>query len=274
MLVQDCLNRGKHLNRGGAIYDMTSGALIGIPNVGNVLAALKKVVFEERLLSMETITKALHDNFTSSDAADVRQILLNKVPKYGEDEDYVDTLTALALNDYCDLISDYKNMRYGMGPIGGTYYASTVTIAANITAGDVVGATPDGRLANEPTADGISPSQGSGKKGPTAVILSVSKLPTIKITGGQLLNIRLQNNLLKTTQGILKLSGLMRALVDLKCWHVQFNTVSTEILKDAILHPENYSDLIVRVAGYSALFVSLDPVLQKDIIARMEHDIV
>lgn len=273
MLVQDCLNRGKQLNQGGAIYDMTSGALVGIPNVGNVMAALKKTVFEDGVLTMEKITNAIKKNFTGFDYAEVRQVLLNKVPKYGEDDDYVDNLTALALNDYCDLISNYKNMRYGMGPIGGTYYASTVTISSNITAGDVVGATPDGRLAFEPTADGISPSQGSGKKGPTAVIQSVAKLPTVKMTGGQLLNIRLQNSLLKSPQGIFKLSGLMRALIDLKCWHVQFNTISTEVLKDAIAHPENYRDLIVRVAGYSALFVALDPVLQKDIISRMEHDI-
>lgn len=273
VLVQDCLNRGKHLNQGGAIYDMTSGALVGIPNVGNVLAALKKVVFEDRILTMDIIKDAIEKNYADINAAEVRQILLNRAPKYGEDDDYVDELTALALNDYCEIISHFKNMRYGKGPIGGTYYASTVTIAANITAGDFVGATPDGRLAHEPTADGVSPSQGSGKKGPTAIIHSITKLPTVLITGGQLLNIRLQNKTLKSSQGINKLAALLRAFVDMKGWHVQFNTISTEILRDAIAHPENYCDLIVRVAGYSALFVALDPALQRDIISRMENDL-
>ncbi len=274
MLVQDCLKRGKHLNQGGAFYDMTSGALVGIPNVGNAFAAIKKAVYEDELLSMENIQKAIDQNFEDPDSKEVQKLLANKMPKYGEDEDYVDELTALALKDYCELITQYKNMRYGKGPIGGNYYTSTVTISANITAGDSVGATPDGRKAHEPTADGISPSQGSGKKGPTAILHSVAKLPTVLVTGGQLLNLRLQNHLLKTQQGIDKLAGLLRSLVDMKCWHVQFNTISTEVLKDAMAHPEKYRDLIVRVAGYSALFVALDPVLQKDIISRMEQDLL
>ncbi len=274
MLVQDCLNRGKHLNQGGAIYDMTSGALVGIPNVGNVMASLKKAVFEDQVLTMESIKEAIDKNFTDFNAAEVRQILLNRTPKYGDDEDYVDELTAIALKDYCELISQFKNMRHGKGPIGGTYYASTVTISSNITAGDVVGATPDGRKAHEPTADGISPSQGGGKKGPTAIIHSVTKLPTVLMTGGQLLNLRLQNSLLKSFKGINKLAALLRSFVDMKGWHVQFNTISTDVLRDAIAHPENYCDLIVRVAGYSALFVTLDPVLQMDILSRMEHDLM
>lgn len=273
VLVQDCLKRGKHLNQGGAIYDMTSGALVGIPNVGNVLAALKKAVYEDRLLTMELIKDAIDNNFEDFEPSETRQILLNRIPKYGEDEDYVDLLTAQALDDYCQIISGFKNMRNGKGPIGGTYYASTVTISANITAGDVVGATPDGRKAHEPTADGISPAQGGGRKGPTAVIHSVSKLPTIKATGGQLLNIRLQNNTLKSNGGVNKLAALLRSLVDLENWHVQFNTISTDVLRDAIAHPENYRDLIVRVAGYSALFVALDPALQMDIISRLEHEL-
>ncbi|MDO9546800.1 MAG: glycine radical domain-containing protein, partial [Pelolinea sp.] len=249
------------------------GALVGIPNVGNVLASIKKAVFDDQFLTMESIKEAIDQNFTDSNAAEIRQILLNRIPKYGEDENYVDELTALALNDYCELISQFKNMRHGKGPIGGTYYASTVTISSNITAGDVVGATPDGRKAHEPTADGISPSQGCGKKGPTAIIHSVTKLPTVLMTGGQLLNIRLQNSLLKSSAGINKLAAVLRSLVDMKGWHVQFNTISTEVLRDAIKHPENYRDLIVRVAGYSALFVMLDPVLQMDILSRMEHDL-
>ena len=271
LLVNDCLERGKHLNQGGAIYDMTSGALVGIPNVGNALAALKKLVYEDKVLTQEEVKEAIDSNFAGERGEEIRQILMNRVPKYGEDEDYVDELTAEALNSYCDIIPEYKNMRYGRGPIGGNFYPSTVTISANITAGDVIGATPDGRKSHEPTADGISPSQGNGRKGPTAIFHSVAKLPTLKVTGGQLLNIRLTPDSLSTGEGVRKLSAMLRGFVDMKGWHVQFNTVSTEILRDAMAHPENYKDLIVRVAGYSALFVALDPGLQRDIIERMEH---
>lgn len=271
LLVHDCLERGKHLNQGGAIYDMTSGCLIGVPNVGNALAALKKLVYEEKVLTPDEVKQAIDSNFEGVRGEEIRQILKNKVPRYGEDEDYVDILTADVLNSYCDIIPDFHNMRNGRGPIGGNYFPSTLTISANITAGDVIGATPDGRKKGEPTADGVSPSQGNGRKGPTAIFHSVTKLPTVKVTGGQLLNLRLTPNSLATDEGIRKLSAMLRGFVDMKGWHVQFNTVSTEILRDAMVHPEDYKDLIVRVAGYSALFVALDPCLQRDIIERMEH---
>lgn len=270
-LVQDCLGRGKHLNAGGAIYDSTGGCLVGIPNVGNSLAAIKKLVHDEQLVSAEEYQQAMEADFSSIRGEEIRQLILNHTPRYGEDNDETDQLTAMALQDYCDLLPQYHNMRYQRGPIGGGYLASTNTVSANITAGEVVGATPDGRRKGEPTADGISPAQGNGRKGPTAIFHSAAKLPTIEVTGGQLLNLRLNQSTLASDSAIQKLAGLVRGFFDLKGWHVQFNTISTEILKDAILHPEKYPDLIVRVAGYSALFVALDPSLQKDIIARMEH---
>ena len=194
-------------------------------------------------------------------------------PRYGEDDDFADELTAMALKDYCNIIGNYQNMRSGRGPIGGGYFASTNTVSANITAGEAVGASPDGRKKGEPTADGIPPSQGNGRKGPTAIFQSAAKLPTVEVTGGQLLNMRLNQSSLASDTAIRKLAALLRGFFDLKGWHVQFNTISTEVLKDAIAHPQKYPDLIVRVAGYSALFVALDPALQRDIIARMEHAI-
>ena len=272
-LVQDCLGRGKHLNAGGAIYDSTSGCLVGIPNVGNSLAALKKLVYEDQLISVGDYQEALTGNFCGKRGEEIRQLILNRAPRYGEDDDFADELTALALKDYCNIIGDYQNMRSGRGPIGGIYFASTNTVSANITAGEVVGASPDGRKKGEPTADGISPSQGNGRKGPTAIFQSAAKLPTVEVTGGQLLNMRLNQSSLASDTAIRKLAALLRGFFDLKGWHVQFNTISTEILKDAIVHPQKYPDLIVRVAGYSALFVALDPALQRDIIARMEHAI-
>ena len=272
-LVQDCLERGKMLNEGGAVYDMTSGALVGLPNVGNSLAAIKKLVFESNTVSSQELMEALKNNFEGPHGEDTQALLKNKVPKYGEDENYADTLAIEALSAYTDIISDFKDMRYGRGPIGGNYYPSTVTISANVASGFDVGATPDGRKDAEPLADGISPSQGTGKEGPTAIIRSVTKLPTIEMTGGQLLNLRITNVVLGTEEGRKKLAALIRTLFQLDGWHVQFNCVSTKVLRDAMAHPERYKDLIVRVAGYSAQFVSLDPVLQLDIISRMEHDL-
>lgn len=273
-LVQDCLGRGKQLNAGGAIYDSTGGCLVGIPNVGNSLAAIKKLVHDEHRLSAAEYQAAMDADFSSSRGEEIRQLILNHTPRYGEDNDETDQLTAMALQDYCDLLPQYHNMRFQRGPIGGGYLASTNTVSANITAGEVVGATPDGRRKGEPTADGISPAQGNGRKGPTAIFHSAAKLPTIEVTGGQLLNMRLNQSTLASDTAIRKLAGLVRGFFDLKGWHVQFNTISTAVLKDAILHPDQYPDLIVRVAGYSALFVALDPSLQKDIIARMEHALV
>ena len=273
MLVNDCLKRGKHINQGGAIYDMTSGSQIGFPNVGNALAAIKKLVFEEKRLTAVELKQALDNNFNGRRGEEIRQMLINQVPKFGEDDNDVDLLAAEAMNDYCRIIPNFKNMRFGRGPIGGNYFPSTTTVSANITAGDSVGATPDGRKDGDPTADGVSPSQGTGRKGPTAVFHSVCKLPTVEITGGQLLNLRLTPDSISSNEGVRKLSAMLRAFIDLQGWHVQFNTISTSVLRDAMEHPQNYADLIVRVAGYSALFVSLDPVLQRDIIARMEHEI-
>ena len=188
-------------------------------------------------------------------------MILNRAPHYGEDDDFADELTAMALKDYCNIIGNYQNMRSGRGPIGGGYFASTNTVSANITAGEVVGDSPDGRKKGEPTADGISPSQGNGRKGPTAIFQSAAKLPTVEVAGGQLLNMRLNHNSLASNTAIRKLAALLCSFFDLKGWHVQFNTISTEVLKDAIAHPQKYPDLIVRVAGYSALFVTLDPAL-------------
>jgi formate C-acetyltransferase len=270
-LVQECLERGKHLNEGGAVYDMTSGALVGVPNVGNSLMTIKKLIFDEKVISGIELKKALDNNFEGPEGERILELILNKVPKYGEDEDEVDLLTRRAYEPYCMKIISFKNMRYGRGPIGGNYLPSTVTISANVPAGEFVGATPDGRKAFTPVADGVSPMQGTGKKGPTAIMKSVAKLPTILMTEGQLLNLRINPNNIKTHQGLERLAALIRGFFDLYGWHVQFNTVSTEMLRDAQKHPERYRDLVVRVAGYSAFFVDLDPILQEEIISRLEH---
>jgi formate C-acetyltransferase len=273
VLIDDCIRRGKLITEGGAVYDMQSGSQIGLANVANALAAIKKLVFDDGVLSQDELAGALASNFNDEKGTRIRDLLLNKAPKYGNDDDYVDLIAKESYGAYCEEVSKYKNNRYGKGPIGGGWFPATVTISSNIPAGKKVGATPDGRMAYTPTADGCSPVHNTEKKGPTAVICSVDKLPTLKITGGNLLNCRIMPSNLRGEEGIDRLVALIRTHFRLYGWHVQFNTIDTKVLKDAQKHPENYKDLTVRVAGYSALFVALDREVQNDIIDRLAYSL-
>jgi pyruvate formate-lyase/glycerol dehydratase family glycyl radical enzyme len=276
-LVSDCIERGRTIKEGGAVYDVVSGLQSGVANVANALIALKGSVYEDGSLPLaerltgEAVKRSLDTNFAGMEGERVRQRLLS-APKYGNDVDEVDELAERVFKDYLNEASKYRTTRYGRGPIGGTYAGSTSNISANVPLGQSVGATPDGRRANEPIAEGVSPFRGTDLKGPTAVMRSVTKLPTIKMIA-QLLNLRLSEGSLETEEGLRRLVRLLRGFQALKGWHVQFNTVSTEVLLDAQRHPENYRDLVVRVAGYSALFVSLDEATQDDIIARTVHQL-
>lgn len=271
VLISDCIERGKLISDGGAVYDMQSGTQIGFANLANSLAAIKKIVFEDKKLTQKELLEAIKSNYKDLKGEEIRRILINNAPKYGNDDDYVDILGKEAYDIYCLNIDKYKNNRYGKGPIGGNWFASTVTISSNISAGANVGATPDGRFANEPTADGISPSHGTEKKGPTAVMRSVNKLSTLYITGGNLLNNRIMPSSLEGEQGLQKLIALIKGHFYLYGFHVQFNTVDTKLLKDAQKNPSKYPSLTVRVAGYSALFTALDKKVQDDIIDRTKY---
>lgn len=271
-LVDDCIGRGKHLKEGGAVYDFISGPQVGIANLGNSLAAIKKLIYDDGIITKEQMQKALDTNYEGPEGEYIRQLIINKVPKYGQDDDYVDLLLKEAYMVYIDEIFKHRNTRYGRGPIGGGYYAGTSSISANVPSGAVVGATPDGRKAFTPLAEGCSPSSGTDILGPTAVFKSISKLPTSKIAGGVLLNQKLSPLSLRTDRDKAKLSLLIRTFFDdLKGFHVQYNIVSRETLLDAQKNPEKHRDLIVRVAGYSAFFTVLSPETQNDIIARTEH---
>ncbi len=273
-LVDDCIERGKTLKEGGAKYDFISGLQVGIANLGNALAAIRKLVFQEKRVPAALLMKVLDDDFAGPEGEKVRQLLLNHAPKYGNDDDEVDLLLRNAYSIFIDELAKYHNTRYGRGPIGGTYYAGTSSISANVPSGSVVPATPDGRKAWTPVAEGCSPSSGTDVHGPTAVFKSVAKLPTSRICGGVLLNQKLSPAALRTDQDRLKLEALLRAFFDeLKGWHVQYNVVSRQTLLAAQKDPESYRDLVVRVAGYSALFTILAPETQNDIIARTEHGI-
>jgi pyruvate formate-lyase/glycerol dehydratase family glycyl radical enzyme len=272
--VDDCIDRGKTIKEGGSVYDFISGLQVGIANLGNSLAAIKKLVFEEGTISRSTLMNNLLNDFEGKEGERVRQLLLNYAPKYGNDDDYVDLLLQEAYLYYINELKKYKTTRYGRGPVGCSYYAGTSSISANVPSGSVVTATPDGRKAFTPLAEGSSPSSGTDTLGPTAVFKSVSKLPTNKILGGVLLNQKLSPSALASETQKKKLISIIRTFFEsLRGWHVQYNIVSRETLLAAKERPENYRDLVVRVAGYSAFFTTLSPDTQDDIIARTEQSL-
>ena len=272
--VDNCIEKGKTIKQGGSKYDFISGLQVGIANLGNSLAAIKKLVFEEQRISKEELMRHLGENFDGKDGEKVRQMLLNFAPKFGNDEDYVDELLIAAYNDYINELEHHHTTRHGKGPIGCRYYAGTSSISANVPSGAVVPATPDGRKAGTPVAEGCSPTSGTDILGPTAVFKSVSKLPTHKILGGVLLNQKLSPMTIKQVGDKKKLISMIKTFfATLRGWHVQYNIVSRETLLAAKTNPEQYRDLVVRVAGYSAFFTTLSPDAQDDIIARTEHSI-
>ncbi|MCI1479114.1 MAG: glycyl radical protein [Clostridium beijerinckii] len=271
-LTDDCIERGLNLKEGGAVYDFISDLQVGIANLGDSLAAIKKCVFEDKSFTASELWDALINNFEGEEGKKIQDILINDAPKYGNDDDYIDLLLREAYEIYIDEIKKYKNTRYGRGPIGGCYYAGTSSISANVPQGAGTLATPDGRKAGEPLAEGCSPSHAMDKNGPTAVFKSVSKLPTHDITGGVLLNQKVTPQMLSKESDREKLILLIRTFFNrLEGFHVQYNVVSRDTLLDAQKHPEDHRDLIVRVAGYSAFFNVLSKQTQDDIIERTEQ---
>jgi formate C-acetyltransferase len=270
-LVEDCLGRGKPIKEGGAVYDFISGLQVGIANLGDSLAAIKKCVFEDRTITTVELWDALLNDFSGARGKEIQAALAN-APKYGNDDDYVDTLLVRAYDSCIDEIFKHHNTRFGRGPIGGGYYAGTSSISANVPQGASTMATPDGRNAGEPLAEGCSPSHGADTHGPTAVFKSVSKLDTGRITGGVLLNQKVTPQVLRKEADRKKLILVLRTFFNrLGGFHVQYNVVDRATLLDAQAHPERHRDLIVRVAGYSAFFNVLSKATQDDIIARTEQ---
>lgn len=273
-LTEDCIGRGKTIKEGGAVYDFISGLQVGIANLADSLAAIKKLVYEEKKISPAQLVSALKDNFTTPESQRIQQMLINDAPKYGNDNDYVDQLGVDAYAPYIEIIGNYPSTRYGRGPIGGIRYAGTSSISANVGQGMGTAATPDGRKAFTPLAEGCSPAHAMDQNGPTAVFKSVAKLDTHNITGGVLLNQKVTPAMLSTEENKTKLKMLIRTFFNrLEGYHVQYNVVDKQTLLDAQLHPEEHKDLIVRVAGYSAFFNVLSKTTQDDIIERTEQTI-
>ena len=274
-LIDDCIARGKTIKEGGAVYDFISGLQVGIANMADCLAAIKKLVYEEKKITRQELWDAILDDFSSPENKKIQEMLIREAPKYGNDDDYVDQLIVEAYDSYIEEIEKYPNTRYNRGPIGGIRYAGTSSISANVGQGMSTMATPDGRNAFEPLAEGCSPAHNSDKNGPTAVFKSVSKLRTNKITGGVLLNQKMTPQMLSTEENRQKLELLIKTFFNrLHGYHVQYNIVSKETLIDAQKHPEKHKDLIVRVAGYSAFFNVLSKKTQDDIIGRTEQSLM
>ena len=271
-LTDDCIGRGKTLKEGGAVYDYISALQVGIANLADSLAAIKKLVFEEKSVTKEELWEALMTDWESERSQEIQQMILYDVPKYGNDDDYVDQLVTKAYDVYIDEIKKYPNTRFGRGPIGGIRYSGTSSISANVGQGRGTMATPDGRKAWTPLAEGCSPSHNMDQNGPTAVLKSVAKLPTEDILGGVLLNQKVNPQTLAKEEDKQKLILLLRTFFNkLKGYHIQYNVVSRETLIEAQQYPEKHRDLIVRVAGYSAFFNALSRATQDDIIERTEH---
>ncbi|HHV62064.1 MAG TPA: glycyl radical protein [Firmicutes bacterium] len=265
-LVEDCIDKGKDITAGGAHYNFSGVQGVGIANVANSMAAIKKAVFEEKWVTWNELLQILDRNF--EDAEELRQKLHNNVPKYGNDDDYVDRFAAKWARKYCLELEKYKNSQ------GGTFQAGMYSVSSHVPLGQEVGATPDGRRAGEPLADGgISPVRGTDRRGPTAVLRSASRIDHVLSSNGSLLNLKFLPSTLEGQSGIAKFVTFLRAFVMLKVAQVQFNVISSQTLLDAQAHPENYRNLVVRVAGYSAYFVDLSRDIQNDIIMRTEQSL-
>jgi pyruvate formate-lyase/glycerol dehydratase family glycyl radical enzyme len=269
-LINHSIDRGKTLKNGGGEFDFVSQSNIGTSIIGDALAVIKKLVFEDQVVTFDELRNALDLNWEGEENQRIRKLAL-AVPKFGNDDDYVDEMVANVYTSYLDLLPEYHNERFGSGPIGCGYTMSTSNISSYVPSGMDVGATPDGRFAGDPLNEGASPCLGADKLGPTAVAKSVSKLPNKRMAGGQLLNMKFAPGVMEGDDNLNKFVSFIEANRILGNFHMQFNIVDSEELRDAKLNPEKHQDLMVRVAGYCALFTSLIPPVQDAIIARTEQ---
>ena len=310
-MIDDCIKKGKSTQEGGAVYNFTGPQGFGIANMADSLYAIRKLVFEEKQFTLEELKEALIWNYgkgldqqsvqdlaqgilkeaenagrqvdekmTEAVVQSVLSMKLSKekisryeeirnkileVPKFGNDIPEVDYFARDVAYTYTRPIQQYSN------PRGGRFHAGLYPVSANVPLGGQTGATPDGRYAHTPVADGVSPSAGKDVNGPTAAATSVSRLDHFIVSNGTLFNQKFHPSALSGREGLEKFVALIRTFFDQKGMHMQFNVVSRETLLDAQAHPENYKHLVVRVAGYSALFTTLSRSLQDDIIRRTEQ---
>ncbi len=262
VLMDDCIKEAKDYHRGGSRYNSTYIQGVGMGTITDSLVAIKQQVFEKKRFTMGELLEGIKTNFADNEV--LRQVLLNKTPKYGNDDDYADEIAQDVFNAYFDMLDGRPNTK------GGEYRVNLLPTTVHIYFGNVTGATPDGRTAGAPLSDGISPSHGADLNGPTAVIKSVAKIDHWK-TGGTLLNQKLNPAMLASDESREKLAKLVRTYFELGGHHIQFNVIDKDTLLAAQENPAAHRDLIVRVAGYSDHFISIGKELQDEIIARTEQ---
>lgn len=264
-VIDDCLENGLDVTKGGAKYNLSGIQTIQIANLADSLAAMKQLVYDDQVIDAKELLAALQSDFKGYEI--IQTMLLNKVPKYGNDVEWVDRLGAKWAEYFRSRMKDYTNYR------GGPYHTGMYTVSAHVPMGENVGASPDGRNALTPLADGgMSPVYGRDLKGPTAVLKSVSRLNNSLTTNGGLLNMKFLPEFFETKNGMNKFENFLRAFVDLKVPHIQFNVVRREDLEDAQIRPQLHKSLTIRVAGYTAYFVELAHKLQDEIIERTTYD--
>jgi pyruvate formate-lyase/glycerol dehydratase family glycyl radical enzyme len=260
LLVPGCIESARDVTVGGARYNFTGPVGVGSATVGDSLAAVKRFVFDEKAISLADLGQMLDADFAGHEVWQHR--LINRAPKFGNDDDFVDELVVAVTNRFFDGVEKGRN------PRGGGMMPALYSVTSHVGAGKRVGATPDGRKAGAPLSDGLSPTYGRDVKGPTAALRSIAKVDLVRAPNGVIVNQRLAPGLLATDTGRLKMSQLLRSFVDAGGFHWQFNVVPTATLLGAQEHPEQYRDLVVRVAGYSAFFVDLSRAAQDAIIQR------
>ncbi|MCL2008155.1 MAG: glycyl radical protein [Treponema sp.] len=261
-IIDDCIIKGRDYNAGGARYNTRYIQGVGIGTLTDSLSSIKYNVFDNKNITMAKLQDALGKNFKGYEAQ--RQLFKNKTPKYGNNDKYADDLMVRAFNMYFSMVDGRDAVN------GGTYHIDMLPTTCHVYFGSVTGATPDGRGAHEVQSEGISPAHGADRLGPTGVLMSAAKMDHLK-TGGTLLNQKLTPSLLADEEGIEKLMALVRTYFRMDGHHIQFNVCNADTLREAQKNPEKYSNLIVRVAGYSDYFNDLGEALQNEIINRTEH---
>ena len=262
-IIDDCIEKGRDYNAGGARYNTSYIQGVGLGTITDCFSAIKYHVFEEKTCTMPELLAAMASNF--ADDSVLHRQLLDQTPKYGNDNDYADNIMKDVFEVYYGLVNGKPNSR------GGSYRVNLLPTTCHVYFGSVTMATPDGRLAYKPLSEGVSPVQGADRQGPTAVIKSVAKMDHLR-TGGTLLNQKFSPSLLKDDEGLVNLGRLVRSYFRLDGHHIQFNVINADTLRAAKKYPDQYQDLIVRVAGYSDYFGNLSEALKDEIIERTEHE--
>jgi formate C-acetyltransferase len=265
VVIDDCISKGKDYYDGGPRYNTSYIQCCGLGTVTDSLSALKKHVFEDHKFSMDKVLNAVLKNFEGEEL--LRQTIINHTPFFGNDDDYADTIAVKVYDDLVNTIDGKPNIKPG-----GKYHLNMLSTTCHVYFGKVMGASPNGRLAGKSISDGTSPSHGADTHGPSAVVKSLTKIDHIK-SGGTLLNLRFLPSLLRKEEDIKKLGHLIRSYFTLGGHHIQFNVVDTATLKAAQACPEDYKDLLVRMAGYSDYFNDMNADLQQEVIERTENDV-